>query len=136
MHRGLVYIDLNMLRARMFTHPSDWTHAGYREIQNPPKRYGIIDLWELRSLCGFSGVTDFQQGHRRSDCRGIRTRELPNSFVERFELSEAIERPERFEPTRCCSEAVALGNSNFVQNVKSELGLKAAHREVIFRFQR
>ena len=28
------------------------------------------------------------------------------------------------------------GNLNFVEKVKSELGFKAAHREVIFRFQR
>jgi putative transposase len=59
LQRCLVYIDLNMVRARVVTHPSDWTHAGYREIQNPPKRYGIIDLRELSSLCGFAGVTDF-----------------------------------------------------------------------------
>jgi len=65
LHRGLVYIDLNMVRARVVTHPSDWTHSGYREIQNPPRRYRIIDLRELSSLSGFAGVTDFQQAHRR-----------------------------------------------------------------------
>jgi hypothetical protein len=32
------------------------------------------------------------------DCRGIRTPELTNSFLERFELSVAVERLERFEP--------------------------------------
>ena len=44
LHRCLVYIDLNMIRARVVSHPSNWPHSGYREIQNPPKRYGIIDL--------------------------------------------------------------------------------------------
>jgi len=29
------------------------------------------------------------------------------------------------------SEAIAVGNLNFVEKVKSELGFKAAHREVI-----
>ena len=29
------------------------------------------------------------------------------------------------------SEAITLGNLNFVEKVKSELGFKAAHREVI-----
>ena len=29
------------------------------------------------------------------------------------------------------SEAIAVGNLNFVEQVKSELGFKAAHREVI-----
>ena len=60
LHRCLVYIDLNMVRAGVVTHPSDWTHSGYQE-----KRYGIIDLRELSSLCGFSEVPEFQQAHRR-----------------------------------------------------------------------
>jgi hypothetical protein len=29
------------------------------------------------------------------------------------------------------SEAIAIGNLNFVQKVQNELGIKAAHREVI-----
>jgi putative transposase len=60
LHRCLVYIDLNMVRARVVAHPRDWGQSGYREIQNPPKRYGIIDLRELSSLCGFTGVAKFQ----------------------------------------------------------------------------
>jgi putative transposase len=47
LHRCLVYIDLNIVRARVVAHPRDWGQSGYREIQNPPKRYGIIDLREL-----------------------------------------------------------------------------------------
>ena len=64
LHRCLVYIDLNMVRAGVVRHPSQWVHSGYREIQNPPKRYGIVDLRELSSLCGFNRLTDFQQAHR------------------------------------------------------------------------
>jgi hypothetical protein len=48
-----------MVRASVVAHPSGLAHGGYREIQNPPKRYGIIDLRELSSLCGFNRVTDF-----------------------------------------------------------------------------
>jgi REP element-mobilizing transposase RayT len=59
--RCLVYIDLNMVRAGVVTHPSDWAHSGYREIQNPPKRYGSIDLHELSSVCGLDGIADFQK---------------------------------------------------------------------------
>ena len=70
-----------MVRARVVTHPCDWTHSGYREIQKPPKRYGIIDLRELSSLCGFAGVSDFQQAACRSGYRGIRIRYLPNSVL-------------------------------------------------------
>jgi len=110
LHRCLVYIDLNMVRAGVVTHPSDWTHGGYREIQNPPKRYGIVDLRELSSLCGFSEVTEFQQAHRQ--------------WVNDSLTHARLAREGRW------SEAIAVGNLNFVEKVKSELRSKAAHREV------
>jgi putative transposase len=110
LHRCLVYIDLNMVRAGVVSHPSNWPHSGYWEIQNPPKRYGIIDLPELSSLCGFNGVTDFQQAHREW-------------------VTEALSR-ESLVREGNWSEAIAVGNLNFIEKVKSELGSKAAHREV------
>jgi len=48
--RCLVYIDLNMVRAGVVRHPGDWRQSGYSEIQNPPKRYAIIDTQKLSSL--------------------------------------------------------------------------------------
>ncbi|MGD9066430.1 MAG: transposase, partial [Desulfobacterales bacterium] len=33
--RCLVYIDLNMVRAGVVDHPSQWPHGGYNEIQAP-----------------------------------------------------------------------------------------------------
>jgi len=47
----LVYIELNMVRAGMVQHPSEYCVGGYNEIQNPPKRYSIIDRVSLRKLC-------------------------------------------------------------------------------------
>ena len=63
LHHCLVYIDLNMVRAGAVNHPSHWVQSGYREIQRPPKRYGIIDLRELTALCGFGELEDFQRAH-------------------------------------------------------------------------
>ena len=40
----IVYIDLNMVRAGVVSHPSEWKHCGYNEIQNPKKKYNIIDF--------------------------------------------------------------------------------------------
>ncbi|MGH7928261.1 MAG: transposase [Candidatus Binatia bacterium] len=111
LQRCLVYIDLNMVRAGAVSHPSEWPHSGYREIQNPPKRYGIIDLRQLTALCGFSELADFQRAHRDS-------------------VEEALKR-ERVAREGRWSEAVAVGSLSFVNTVKSELGYKAAHREVI-----
>jgi len=39
----MVYIDLNMVRADVVEHPDQWLHGGYQAIQNPPKRYRVID---------------------------------------------------------------------------------------------
>ena len=38
--------------------------SGYREIQQPPKRYTVIDLIALSTLCGFERATDFQRAHQ------------------------------------------------------------------------
>ena len=51
-------------------------------------------------------------------------------FLERFELSVAIERLERFEPT-VVGRKRSQRQFEFCSNVKSELGLKASRREVI-----
>ena len=100
-----------MVRAGVVTHPSNWAHSGYREIHNPPKRYGIIDVRQLSALCGFSEVADFQQAHR--------------DWVEDALRRQMVVREGRW------SEAIAVGSLSFVEKVKSELGFKAAHREVI-----
>jgi putative transposase len=110
LHRCLVYIDLNMVRAGVVNHPIRWKHGGYREIQDPPERYALLDLQELTALCGFEKVGDFQEAHRQ--------------LIEHALENGRAPRDERW------SEAVAVGSLSFVNTVKSELGFKAAHREV------
>jgi REP element-mobilizing transposase RayT len=65
LHRCLIYIDLNMGRAGVLGHPAEWAHSGYRKIQEPPKRYAVIDLQEQAALCGFTDRRDFQRAHRQ-----------------------------------------------------------------------
>jgi hypothetical protein len=105
LHRYLVYIDLNMVRAGVVSHPSKWVHSGFVEIQKPPKRYGIIDLRELSALCGFAEVTQFQQAHQQ--------------WVEDALSDEVVVRDHRW------SEAIAVGSLGFLESVKAELGSEA-----------
>ena len=62
--RCLVYIDLNMVRAGIIRHPEKWPHCGYHEIQQPPKRYRIIDQSVLLEICQFGSHADLQFAHR------------------------------------------------------------------------
>jgi len=110
LHRCLVYIDLNMVRAGVVKHPTAWVHGGYREIQDPPERYSLIELTGLSALCGFASVADFQRAHRQ--------------WVEDALLHEPGKRDERW------SEALAVGSQAFVEKVKRELAMKAGHRDV------
>jgi len=48
----LVYIDMNMVRAGVVSHPSGWRHCGYHEIQQPPSHYRLIDRECLIDPCG------------------------------------------------------------------------------------
>jgi hypothetical protein len=41
LHRCVVYIDLDMVRAGVVKHPREWEHSGYREIHKPPSRYPV-----------------------------------------------------------------------------------------------
>jgi putative transposase len=111
LHRCLVYIDLNMVRAGVVSHPREWAHSGYRDIQDTPERYARIDLQELTALCGFADPRDFQRAHREW-------------------IEQALQDGRRLRDD-CWSEAIAVGTLNIFENVKSELGFKAAHREVI-----
>jgi putative transposase len=110
LHRCLVYIDLNMVRAGAIDHPFKWVHSGYREMQRPPKRYAIIDLGELTALCGFAKSSDFQFAHRQ--------------WVERALEARDTVRDDRW------SETIAVGNLTFVETVKTELSSRAICRAV------
>ena len=111
LHRCMVYIDLNMVRAGVVQHPDQWAHGGYREIQDPPRRYAIINLAELSALSGFANISQFQQAHR--------------GWVRAALTGGKAARDGRW------SEALAVGSKTFVDQVKSELGITALHRSVI-----
>ena len=108
--RCLVYIDLNMVRAGAVAHPLLWTACGYREVQYPPKRYGIINLPVLMELLGSSELSQLQRTRAK--------------WVE-----EALKVNQRRESQ--WSGSLAVGSRMFVEGVKARLGVNARHREII-----
>jgi len=48
--RCLLYMDLNMCRAKVVKHPGEWKDCGYHEIVKPRQRYKLISRTELAEL--------------------------------------------------------------------------------------
>jgi REP element-mobilizing transposase RayT len=106
----LVYIDLNMVRAGVVEHPSEWAFAGYNEILSPRERYALIDYEGLRHLLGFNGMDALATAYR--------------GWVE-----ESLSEVGRFRVGKW-TESIAVGSEAFVMATKEKLGFKAKGREV------
>ena len=68
----LVYIDLNMVRAGVVSHPSQWAICGYNEIQRPKERYGIIDFPCLMNLLNINGFENLKESHYNWVAEGLK----------------------------------------------------------------
>jgi putative transposase len=107
----LVYIDLNMVRARIVQHPSEWAFSGYNEIQVPRERYALIDYEGLKRLLKFKGMTDLAAAYR--------------GWVE-----ESLKEGRHFRDEKW-TESVAVGSEGFVTATKERLGFRVKGREVV-----
>jgi putative transposase len=111
LERCLVYIDMNMVRAGVVSHPRDWADSGYWEIMAPPKRYAIIDMAALLELLGSKTIAQLQAA--------------------RAQWVAAELQAERRARVEAWSQSLAVGSEAFVQAVQAELGIHAQHREVV-----
>ena len=106
--RCLVYIDLNMVRAGVVQHPSEWAHGGYNEILNPPARYRLLARNRFKELLS---VDEDELGSMYS------------GWIEEALKAEACREP-------AWSKSVAVGSKKFVEGIKEELGFKAIGRKI------
>ena len=58
--RCMVYIDTNMVRAGVVSHPSMWSFSGYNEIQEPRRKNILIDYEKLRELFGVESYDELR----------------------------------------------------------------------------
>jgi putative transposase len=107
----MVYMDLNMVRAGVVTHPSEWPFSGYNEIQNPRQRYSLIDPGGLRELLDTKSVEELKRSYR--------------DWVEGSLARQGGKRESRW------TESIAVGSEAFVEKTKAELGIKAIGRGVM-----
>lgn len=108
--RCIVYVDLNMVRAGVGSHPEQWVHGGYNEIQRPRRRNILIDYETLGHLSGFNKFEDFQVAHRR--------------WVH-SKLSDG-----KLKREDCWTKSIATGSSSFVEDVKLQMQSFAIGRRV------
>ncbi len=108
--RCLVYVDLNMVRAGIVSHPEQWSHGGYNEIQHPRRKNILIDYEALSHLSGFDDFESFQSAHRR--------------WVQSALSDDEVQRED------CWTESIAAGRRSFVEAVKRQMRSLAAGRHV------
>jgi len=106
--RCLSYIDLNMVRAGVVSHPREWEISGYHEIQSPRQRKGIVDHKTLCGLVDISTIERLQHAHK--------------NWVDETQTQS------RRDPV--WTESVAVGDEHFLANLKMRLGPKGMHRQI------
>jgi len=107
----MLYIDLNMVRAGVVGHPSEWAFCGYNEIQSPPQRYSIIDRKRLMELVGIGVGGELSGTH--------------NGWVDEILMSGGTAKESKW------TESIAVGNMRFIGTVREKLGIRAAGRDII-----
>jgi putative transposase len=107
----LTYIDLNMVRNGVVSHPSEWSFCGYNEIQKPRKKNGLIAYQRLAELTGFESYSAFQEAHK----------ELVN---------ESLANGNNFRQIQW-TESIAVGSKGFIETIKEKLGILAKGRKIL-----
>ena len=91
-----------MVRAGVVRHPGEWKESGYEEIQNPPRRYGMVNVPVLMNLLGLDELKKLQEA--------------------RAEWIES-QRGKVNQRDAMWTEAVGTGSQEFVEEVKEKLGM-------------
>ena len=100
----MVYIDLNMVRAGVVNHPSEWEFCGYNEIQNPWHRYSITDYQRLIPLLQMQDMEELQ-----ASCQG--------------RVEEALTGMGQNRDSKW-TETIAVGSERFIKATKAYLELR------------
>lgn len=95
----VVYIHLNMVRARVVRHPSEWRWCGHDELMGERTRYRLIDREGLADLLGPGLRDEFYQEYRAE--------------IEAAIIKGKLQR----EPW--WTESIAVGDADFIERVKA-----------------
>ena len=108
--RCIVYIDLNMVRAGVVDHPSEWLFGGYKEIQEPRRKCVLIDYEKLWHLVGVETYDQLRASHK--------------GWIEQALTEGNCVRERKW------TSSIAVGDQEFVESTKAQLGIRAKGRNV------
>ncbi len=109
----LVYIDLNMVRAGVVSHPRDWSESGYSELLSKRLRYRVTDIPALMELLE---INDYDQ--------------LVVQRKEWIDQALAAGMGDDLRDPRWPG-GIAVGTYEFVESVQLELGYSAMGRSIV-----
>jgi putative transposase len=107
----MLYIDLNMVRARAVNHPRFWPWCGYAELTGARTRYRMIDLQRVVQLRDDSNLCEFRR-----------------TYPEQVQV--AIDE-ERLERNRIWTECIAVGGPVFLESIAHSTRYRRRNLEVV-----
>lgn len=108
----MVYIDLNMVRAGVVSHPLNWLYSGYYDCYYPRQRYRIIDYDFLMKILNMSSIEELRHNRKKW-------------------IEESLQRKNELQRQEKWTNSIAVGSKEFSEKIKKELGYKASGRAVI-----
>ncbi len=109
--RCMVYIDTNMVRAGVVSHPSMWSFCGYNEIQERRRKNILIDYDRFQWLIGSGSYDQLRSNHR--------------GWIDEYLGNGAKGRQDEW------TDSIAVGGKPFIEKVKALLSFKTNGREVL-----
>jgi putative transposase len=98
------YVDLNMVRAGVVSHPCDWQWCGYRELVGERTRYRLLDINLLLELLGMPDIESFRVEYRTRIRRAIEEKQLNRE--------------------KCWTKSIAVGSKTYVTEIAAAIRYK------------
>jgi putative transposase len=95
----LRYIDLNMVRAGVVCHPSEWAWCGYQELVGKRERFRLLAIDRLVEILGLSDTQSLAEIHRQRIVEAISAGRLNREGI--------------------WTESIAVGSEAFLREIAS-----------------
>lgn len=110
----MIYIDMNMVRAGVVSHPLEWRFCGYTDLFSGRRRYNLLDHQLILEMMGAKDKEHLMKDYSR----------LVEDAIGR-KHSSVMRRDGRW------TEAIAVGDGTFVKSMQDRLGYRAKYRHLV-----